>query len=136
MLLILRRPWEAIDASDPENPQDTIIPAGVHEVERIDNPFGRPAPWIVLEGTKIGATRGSWTQWEDSPGDDQVTIIEGGLDEWVERALTNAKAVLDEPVVDPSYLSAHARAGYKVLAEGGTEEKAREAIATYYTCRA
>jgi hypothetical protein len=74
MFLILKRDWEAIDASAPREKSEALIPAGRHEVERIQNPYGHlDAPWLVLKGTKIGATESSWRQWKngelvDNPG--------------------------------------------------------------------
>jgi len=62
MTLILKRDWEAINASRGESPR-TKIPAGRHEVERIPNPFGHGGAWLVLKGTLIGASEGSWRQW-------------------------------------------------------------------------
>lgn len=65
MKMILKREWDAIDASHPGHGKVTISP-GTHEVERISNPFGYAnAPWLVLVGTRIGATERSWRQWEN-----------------------------------------------------------------------
>lgn len=73
MFAILKRDWEMIEASVDGKPVKAIIPAGRHELERIPNPCGYPdAPWLVLKGTKIGATEMSWRQWKngeiDNPG--------------------------------------------------------------------
>lgn len=65
MQMILKKDWHVIDATEGEH-KDTTIPAGIHEIERIPNPFGYKAPWLVLKGTKIGASEGSWRQW--APG--------------------------------------------------------------------
>lgn len=62
MRLLLKRDWEAING---ETGNLTIIPAGEHLVERIPNPCGFDAPWLVLTGTKIGATENSWRQWKN-----------------------------------------------------------------------
>ena len=43
----------------------TIL-AGTHEIERIPNPAGYNGNWLVLKGTKIGGSEGSWRQW--APG--------------------------------------------------------------------
>ena len=67
MLLILKREWEAIDASQGDKRSAyTTIPPGEHEVERIPNPRGYAGNWLVLKGTLIGASEASWRQW--SPG--------------------------------------------------------------------
>ena len=63
MFLILNRDWKAIDAGKIFNTGATV-PKGRHEVELVPNPFGyTDAPWLVLCGTKIGATEGYWRQW-------------------------------------------------------------------------
>lgn|GEM_PF-3218645 len=61
MYLVLKRDWEAIDGSTGKR---VTIPQGRHEVERVSNPLGYDSVWIVLKGTAIGATEGSWRQWE------------------------------------------------------------------------
>ena len=81
MLLILHRTWDAIDATaDPKTGeigrQLTTIDAGSHEVEKIPCPLGHKCDWLVLKGTKIGASVGSWTQWSDYTNDFKVTIEE------------------------------------------------------------
>ena len=65
MQLILKIEWDALDASDPQKPPVHVkIPAGTHEVERIPNPsYDNGTFWLVLKGTKIGASEGSWRQW-------------------------------------------------------------------------
>ena len=69
MLLVLKREWEACNADEGPKGTKTTIPPGRHEVERIPNPLGYPdAPWLVLVGTKIGATEGSWRQWKNGDG--------------------------------------------------------------------
>ncbi len=65
MQMILKRYWHALDASDVSDPERLVnatIPAGTHDIERIPNPYGHDAPWLVLKGTKIGASEGSWRQ--------------------------------------------------------------------------
>lgn len=63
MQMILKRDWQALDGS--ESDKIAVIPAGCHEVERVPNPFGHRAPWLVLRGTLIGGSEGSWRQWEN-----------------------------------------------------------------------
>jgi hypothetical protein len=64
MQMILKREWEAIDASDRAKHVIANIPAGTHEMERIPNPFFKNNTfWLVLKGTMIGASEGSWRQW-------------------------------------------------------------------------
>ena len=62
MKMILKKDWNALDGSQSEFVKITI-PAGTHEIERIPNPHGYPGSWLVLKGTKIGASENSWRQW-------------------------------------------------------------------------
>ncbi|MFH1089209.1 MAG: hypothetical protein V1716_02180 [Candidatus Uhrbacteria bacterium] len=64
MFMCLNRNWEAIDAT-AGNHQDTIIPIGWYEIEKIKNPFGFKGYWLVIKGTLIGASEGSWLQCND-----------------------------------------------------------------------
>ncbi len=60
--MTLKKDWPATDAKN--NISATTISIGRHEMERIPNPLGhKDAPWLVLKGTLIGATEGSWRQW-------------------------------------------------------------------------
>lgn len=72
MTVTLKRPWEAIDGSKPKGQGTTKIPAGTHEVERIPCPHGYDCNWLVLKGTLIGASEGSWRQW----GDDGAIVVD------------------------------------------------------------
>jgi hypothetical protein len=63
MKMILKRNWHALDGSKPSGENYTVIPEGKHEVERIANPYGFSCFWLVLKGTKVGASEGSWRQW-------------------------------------------------------------------------
>jgi hypothetical protein len=56
--------------------QLTTIEAGRHEVEKIPSPHGHNCDWLVLKGTKIGASVGSWRQWSNYTDDYKVTIEE------------------------------------------------------------
>ena len=72
---------EAIDATgQKKNPHlKTIIPKGRHEVERIPNPFGHPnSTWLVLKGTRIGASEGSWRQWQNGVLNDRCEPVDWG----------------------------------------------------------
>lgn len=66
MQMILKREWDAIDATNLPERILTKIPAGTHEIEKIPNPAGYSGNWLVLKGTLIGASEGSWRQW--APG--------------------------------------------------------------------
>jgi hypothetical protein len=83
--MMLKRDWEAKNASDPEKVLDTIIPAGTHEVELIPNPLGYVGSWVVLKGTKIGASEWSWQQWRpDQTYDDPNLPSYGKVIDWNE----------------------------------------------------
>lgn len=74
MFIVLKKDWEVPDGSTTN--QKAIIPAGRHEIERIPNPRGYDAPWLVLKGTKIGQAEGAWRLWEEDNDDWQVVIEE------------------------------------------------------------
>ena len=61
IFMILKREWLMCDGISASN--HVTVPAGRHEMERIANPFGHPAPWLVMKGTQIGATEGSLRSW-------------------------------------------------------------------------
>lgn len=65
MTLELRLDWEAKDASKPTGQDDTVIPAGTHEIERIRHPRGLDCNWLVLKGTLIGASEGHFRDFPD-----------------------------------------------------------------------
>jgi len=75
MHLTLHMSWLAVDASTPTG-ETVRISSGTHEVERIKNPIVPDGePWIVLKGTKIGASETFWRQWtQDEWGDFQVGL--------------------------------------------------------------
>lgn len=62
MRLVLKRDWEVLDGS--EKGKAVVISQGCHEIERIPCPNGHPCFWLVLKGTLIGASEGSWREWE------------------------------------------------------------------------
>lgn len=53
-------PSERVLRGDEEaDPRRTLLPPGVYTFEEIPNPYGYDAPWLVLVGTKIGASYAS-----------------------------------------------------------------------------
>ena len=75
MFLILKRDWEAVDATTGQRVK-TSISAGKHEIELVKNPLGFDAPWLVLKGTLIGASEVSWRQWSGPEWDEWQVVIE------------------------------------------------------------
>lgn len=71
MFAIFKQEMEVLDGSTKPTKR-TKIQAGRHEMERIENPAGHAAKWLVLKGTKIGATEGSLRDW----GDEYITFEE------------------------------------------------------------
>ncbi len=72
--MTVRREWELVDAGpdgDKRKSRRTLQP-GTHDMERIKNPFGHDGCWLVLKGTRLGASEGSWRQWA---GYDQEWLI-------------------------------------------------------------
>lgn len=77
MFLTVKRDWQVPDGSKPKGSGErAVIPAGRHEIERVPNPFGHDAPFLVLKGTLIGGTEGSWRQWEGAENGEFQVIIE------------------------------------------------------------
>ena len=63
MFATLKKDREMING---DNGEDTVVSAGRHEIERINNPLGHNnAPWLVLKGTRIGQAEKAWRQSED-----------------------------------------------------------------------
>lgn len=61
MHMVLKREWTATSADDG---RAVKIGPGRFEIERIPNPFGhKDADWLVLKGTKTGATKNYWLSW-------------------------------------------------------------------------
>ena len=76
MFMTLKRDHGALDAAGGRNKRVTIL-MGRYEIERIPNPlFNNGTFWLVLKGTLVGATEGSWRQWEKG----QVVDKEGHPD--------------------------------------------------------
>ncbi len=62
ILVTLKREWEMLDfSSDP--PKKVVVPAGEHELERIDNPYHPGVKCLVLKGTRTGMAENAWRQW-------------------------------------------------------------------------
>ena len=78
MFIVLKRDWEVHDGSQKE--KGGTITAGRHEIERIDNPLGYDAPWLVLKGTKLGQAEGAWRQWSGPEWEDWEVVIEDGVE--------------------------------------------------------
>lgn len=78
MFMILKRNWHAIDAS--KGLERVVIPAGCYEMDRTSNPYGHSCSWLMIKGTKIGASEGSWRQWQNDEktnwGDYEVVITD------------------------------------------------------------
>jgi hypothetical protein len=59
----LKRAWKMIDAGENAKERDVTVQPGTYELERVRNPYAYSAKWLVLKGTLIGMTEGSWMQW-------------------------------------------------------------------------
>ena len=75
MFLILKREWEALDASGEKRSSSPVSP-GRHEVEIIKSPYGGPDNWLVLKGTKIGGPEKYWRGWKGKDWGKFEVIIE------------------------------------------------------------
>lgn len=64
MFMTLKQDWDVLDATTTPHKQ-AKIPAGRHEIERIPNPSYPGKFWLVLKGTRIGASEGSLREWPD-----------------------------------------------------------------------
>ncbi len=88
---VLKRPVEMFDAAQAgcivetvfgpqtlrHGPQRPVGP-GILHLQRIENPFGHAgAPWLVLSGTRIGATEAYWRQFPvECYGEDGIEVRE------------------------------------------------------------
>lgn len=70
----LKRTWEMLDGSLPIGSPRVMVEPGQYTLERVANPHGFAAPWLVLRGTTIGMAEGAWREWEDEIGDWQIVI--------------------------------------------------------------
>lgn len=61
--MTVRRQWEMIDARPDGDTCGHFLPIGTHDMERIINPLDYSGYWLVLKGTRLGASEGSWRQW-------------------------------------------------------------------------
>lgn len=59
MNLILSTEWTFFNANGERVP----VPAGAHQVERVKSPLGDERDWLVLRGTRIGASEDSLRDW-------------------------------------------------------------------------
>lgn len=79
--MTVRREWELVDAGAYGDGKEAArrLPPGTHDMERIRNPLGHDGYWLVLKGTRIGASEGSWRQWprRKYAGDDWLVTFEG-----------------------------------------------------------
>jgi hypothetical protein len=57
-----KRDWEFTDGNTGEK---VVKKAGTYEMERIPCPFGWPCKWLVIKGTLLGGSEGSWRDWEN-----------------------------------------------------------------------
>lgn len=83
----LWRTWDLPDGSVTDKPDAigvrhaTRVPTGpgTFELERVANPRGHEAPWLVLKGTLVGMTEGAWKNWPVAdgvePGSDEFHIV-------------------------------------------------------------
>lgn len=75
MKMITKRTFTVLDGAN--NGKEVPLPIGEHEIERVPNPFGHDAPWLVVKGTLIGQVEEAWRQYEgEENGDWEVTIKE------------------------------------------------------------
>lgn len=84
------RTWELQNVYQRLNPDGTPgkmvtrpfdIPPGVHDLRRIDNPFGyKNAPWLVLANMPdVGMSEGAWNDWlQGTPNDRDGSPIDWG----------------------------------------------------------
>jgi hypothetical protein len=82
---ILKRHWKMPNGAKTsrENREEVEVAPGNYELDRVPNPFGHKAPWLVLKGTLIGMAEGAWRQWindADTQWDDfEIIIDEDGV---------------------------------------------------------
>lgn len=69
----------AKDANGTRHSVKVEVGPGIFELERVANPRGFDAPWLVLKGTLVGMTEGAWRQWpvadDVEPGSDEFHIV-------------------------------------------------------------
>lgn len=74
IFLETKKIWGFLDGS--EKGKVVQMPPGRYEVERIPNPFGHEnVDWLVLAGTRLGATELFWRGWENPEDPDLEVII-------------------------------------------------------------
>ena len=65
MFATLGREWELLDGKTKHFAK---VAPGRYELEKIPNPFGHEASWLVLKGTMVGMTEEAWKQWRNGEG--------------------------------------------------------------------
>ena len=79
--MTVKREWELIDAGDGDRKRaaEHTLPPGTHNMERIRNPLGYDGCWLVLKGTRLGASEGFWRQFSsDCDAEFLVTFDDDG----------------------------------------------------------
>ena len=64
MTIVLKTEWPFIDGTTDGHTKVKVGPGGF-EVERISNPYGHNAAWLVLKGTKTGMAEGAMREWQN-----------------------------------------------------------------------
>jgi len=77
MYLFLKESIRANDGTQlvGKNPKRVTIPVGRFKMERVPNPLGFKAPWLVIKGTKIGAAEVFFRQGGIRRNPAEVSII-------------------------------------------------------------
>lgn len=76
MRAIFKESWWMLDHSKPIEACNTDVEPGTYELEKIPNPHGHKAPWLVISGTTIGATVGYWREWSQEVSADNPIVLE------------------------------------------------------------
>lgn len=70
MQATLKRTWDIPDGSvvyknsvGANDCKSVKVHPGTYTLERIPNPLGFKAPWLVIAGTMIGMCENAWRQW-------------------------------------------------------------------------
>lgn len=71
--MTVKRHWELLSL-DGEKVTDKLAP-GTYEMERIKH-SDYNCYWLVLKGTRLGASEGSWRQWRGVGWGDFEVIVE------------------------------------------------------------
>ena len=57
--------YSVLDGTKPGPVSRVTIDPGTHILERIPNPYGCDAPWLGIQGTKIGDAEEAWRAWQN-----------------------------------------------------------------------